>query len=443
MKRRHLLLSGLAAPAVLRHARAAYNVPTSPSIVRQQIIADYGFIPEVSPTVETRTLWETRVRMKNGMFPATDVRFALFHGFIGSNGEGEIPLPNPVTYQAAFEQITVGRAQVATFGSEPSLTLPAGSVAMPISNPFGANLLAGEVFAAQLSAQVANLGEDVAISRFNAAAAGTNGFNSYRSLLTTSQIGTAGTWSAVGRDAGNGGPGVTACIGLPSQNYVSLAGLGDSNLVGRDDATPDATGHYGHIAKAAFTSGQNGSAIPYIDLAQSGEQVTTMTSGLGLARSSLLRYVSHVVTNYGINDIRHGGKTVNQVTTALTAWWAALKARGLVIIEQTLPPWTTTTNAYADFAGQTIVAGWGPGGFRDQINAFKQTALSARQIDYIIDINTVLEDQSNPGYWRTNAGGPLTVDGQHAISLGHTLCVPVAQAVLQQLQMPVSPVRIP
>jgi hypothetical protein len=437
MKRRTLLVGGLAMPAVLRRARGAYNAPML--VVHPQIISNGGAVPEVSPTVTNQTLWETRVSVKNGAFAAQDIRFALYTGYIDSAGGGELPLGNPVTIQAALEQTSIGRAILATFGGSTILTT-APSTVMVLTGLIGAALAANEVFKVQLQETV-TLGDNIAISRFNAASVGNAGFDSFRSQVSPGQVGTPGVWSSAGRLSGNGGPLVAAIIGTPAQNYPSCVMLGDSNLVGRDDTVPDANGNWGHICKALYTAGPGGSSVPVANLAQSGERASTIVGSLGTARSALLRYASHVIMNYGVNDLRAGGQTATQVIASLTSIYANFRARGLQIIEQTIVPWTTSSDGWSTPEGQTIAANFGAGEFRDQVNAFKVSKLADGTLAGLVDINQAVEDQSNPGKWRTNAG-VITADGQHCNALGHTLSVTPAQAALTGLRLPSTPVRV-
>lgn len=443
MKRRRFIARALAAPAILRWD-ASYNLPVVPNLVRPQVVSNGGIIPEVLQNVATISLWEMRSQVKNGPFPASDLRLALYTGSINLSGLGEIPTGNAATLQAGIESITQGLYKAAPIAGQILLPEVSG-MGMLITDPVGLSLAANEVFRLQLGTQV-NAGDFVALSRFNAGAVNLTGWNAYRSVLTlaTSQIGTVGTWSGSGRFSGNGGPCVTAVIGTPTQNYPSVAMLGDSNLVGRDDATPDAFGNYGHIAKALYSAGPGGASVPVMNLAQSGERATTITNGLGSARLTLLKYASHVITNYGANDLRGGAEIPSVLQDALTTLWAMLRGRGLRVIEQTIVPFTTSTDNWTTTANQTYGANFQPGGYRDQMNTFKVNALATGLIDGLIDVNTVLADATDPSKWAIGAGATaLTADGQHANSAGHTLCVPVALAALNSLKLPLTPIRIP
>lgn len=441
MKRRHFIAGTLFAPAIIRRGSASYNIPAVSNIVRQQVIANGGVIPVTSQAVPTTSLWESRVQVKNGAFDASDIRVVLYLGYIDASGGGELALPNAQSVQAAIESITLASAKFSPLSAQPIVLEPPG-VAYVVTDPVGFNLIANEVFRVQLATQV-TAGDSVSLSRFNAASVGTNGWNSYRSALIQSQIGVAGVWSGVNRLAGIGSPGPTAIIGTPVQNYPSVAMLGDSNLVGRDDFVPDAFGNFGHIAKALYTSGPGGASVPVMNLAQSGENLATWITGKASVRNSLLKYVSHVVTNYGRNDI-HGGQTPATVQGWLTTLWATLRARGLRVIEQTFPPWTTSTDGWTTVENQSYVVNFQPGGPRDQMNAFKLNAFASGLIDGIIDINAVLADSGDSSKWAVGTGGvALTADGQHANSAGHTACVPVARTALSSLMLPLTPIHIP
>lgn len=53
---------------------------------------------------------------------------------------------------------------------------------------------------------------------------------------------------------------------------------------------------------------------------------------------------------------------------------------------------------------------------RDQLNVLIRQAAAAGEFDYLIDVNSVWEDQANLGKWAT-AGGTPTPDGTHPSAL--------------------------
>ena len=412
--------AALTAPSMLLEMFAFSPEHTPLAGVRPQIVTNKGILP-CGAGPHGYTLTESRTMVRNGWRPCREIRLILAGFTVSSFGAGEQPLPNPLTVEAALETLApADRAERVRFDGQPGAVIAPGA-GLLLSDPVALDVAANDGFKVQLGHRIAGIDGTLPTGSWFVG-------DGYRSVLATSQIGTAGAWTARDRqDSANVGT-VTAVIGLPDRNYPSVAILGDSNLQGRDDDTGDAAGNHGHVPRALYLSGPGGTCMPHTQMSRSGERASTIANGGATFRLRLLQYVSHVITNYGTNDLV-AGATCAQVTDALAQGWSMMKAHGVRVFQQLIVPKTSSSDRWATAAGQTFHSGYDPGGVRDRVNAWIRWQ-AGRLIDGIIDCNLALEDPRNPGCWLTN-GKPesVTADGLHANALGHALCVPVVQAV--------------
>lgn len=135
-----------------------------------------------------------------------------------------------------------------------------------------------------------------------------------------------------------------AIIGITSKKTLAI--VGDSIAVGTSDVL-DGTMAAGYIARAF------GNRYAYMNLAIYGSALSQFLSS-GAKRSALINsYCSHVITNYGTNDV-FSGRTAVQVKADLISFVSQFWTKPTAVC--TLLPRTTSTDSWATAANQTVAA---------------------------------------------------------------------------------------
>ena len=174
-----------------------------------------------------------------------------------------------------------------------------------------------------------------------------------------------------------------AVIGATRRSSVAL--VGDSRWNGINDRPGDAFNHHGEAERSI------GPFFAFSNMSQASETANTYNGAGGARRRALVaKYFSHVVCNYGINDMG-----TNTSAAKLQTLWDAAKAASAAanngmqkLFQATLPPVTTSTvattaassnltvasvtiplvNARALKVGQTVtVAGITPAGYNGSV----------------------------------------------------------------------------
>jgi lysophospholipase L1-like esterase len=199
----------------------------------------------------------------------------------------------------------------------------------------------------------------------------------------------------------------SAIIGTPldiSHKAVSIEG--DSISVGSGSATNQRNASYADTPNTPYGGGfiQRALAnkIPYIHVGRGGETAIGAATGRYLRMTHQHRCSSTIV-EYGVNDIT-GGVSLSQLQNALLDIWKAASARGSAVFQTTITPVTTSTDAWATTANQTVTANELK---RTQLNDWIRT-VPAPLTGYF-EIADIAETSRNSGIWK--AAG--TADGTH------------------------------
>lgn len=191
------------------------------------------------------------------------------------------------------------------------------------------------------------------------------------------------------------GYGPVAIIDYTTRASVAIIGDSKTRLVTGIGNTW--AGEFGEIAPSL------GRTIACMNLGRSGEAATGFITA-HTKRVALAAYCSHVVCNYGINDLTIGGSSAS-VQASLTT------IRGYFtqpFFQGTIAPVSTSTDSWVTTANQTTVAS---NANRVAVN----TWLRAGNLgDGIFDIAGVVESSLNSGIW---AAG-YTSDGTHENLIG-------------------------
>jgi lysophospholipase L1-like esterase len=198
--------------------------------------------------------------------------------------------------------------------------------------------------------------------------------------------------------AGQGGPVQGPCAIIGQTTKASFCFVGDSRLAGATDTYADTSHNIGSAERslAALT--------PVMNLGVPGDRAQNYVTSHAL-RLALSQYCSHILCNYGINDLA-SARTSTQVLADL----ATIRGyfTGKPFIQTTLEPWTTSTDAWATTTNQTPAA-W------DAQRVSVNTAIRAGTVaDKFVDIADTLESARNSGIW----GAGYTTDGIHPNNTG-------------------------
>lgn len=200
-----------------------------------------------------------------------------------------------------------------------------------------------------------------------------------------------------------------AILGITTRPSFAL--VGDSIAVGVGDAA-DSQLACGFIARAL------GNKFGYVNLGVSGEAVNGLTANAQYAqRAYLAQFCSHVISNYGTNDIGTGsGRTAAQVITDISAFrlkWFPTQ----VFYQTTLLVRTTSSDAFVTEANQTVVATDAVrAAFNDQL---RLGALTSR-FDGILDVDQICQNSYNGRKWKAfgTTTNRMTADGTHPSPYG-------------------------
>lgn len=166
----------------------------------------------------------------------------------------------------------------------------------------------------------------------------------------------------VGGDGSGHAYGPCAVLTDTRERRPIVAVVGDSIAVGSGD-TPPAQRSAGYVMRAL-----DGASIPSVrhaKLAQQGSSLQGFSSGAfgsGLWGTStpsgfnwffpLTAGATHIIHQYGVNDLYAGG-TSSAAMLTLAMNWGWLAARGLSVWQTTVTPITTSTDSWATVGNQT------------------------------------------------------------------------------------------
>jgi len=346
--------------------------------------------------------------------------------YLKNDSTAEHVLPNDYTWEAAIESITPSTYQQA-FAQGIKLPVIQGSAGIPLvlSDPIGLDLAAGSSFWLRQSILVSTSSQYIPGSTHLAGATDTG----WISPAATSQVPGTGDMTLPASGAGFGGP-QAIILGIPAAPMASVCFVGDSIADGTYDVA-DATGNYGFFARGL--SSVNGYPVPYISQTIGGDQFAVNTYAYAPRKRVFWPYVTHLVISLGTNDIFSNNASLSTLQTYVTDMLTAAKrtigpyGKPLQTAVVTLFPRTNSTDSWATAANQTTQTHMDVGGVRTTYNAWLASIAGGDLLDAVIDVNTYVEDPSNPGKWLTNGTANYpTPDGTHPASALHILA---AQAV--------------
>ena len=202
-------------------------------------------------------------------------------------------------------------------------------------------------------------------------------------------------------------------------NERSVAIFGDSIALGRYDVYDSS------LRKGFF---ERSLPYPHANFSRAGEQANGVIASSPRRVALVNQYFSHVISNYGHNDIVSGGATDAQLVSYMSTFTTGFP--GKRILPCTLTPYTTDGTALAQpttapwqlEATQTVAA---TNGYRESYNASVRAGLISGCIGFV-DVNLAATSTLNTSKWM---GGqkingllaPLTTDGIHPNHIGNAM----------------------
>jgi hypothetical protein len=184
-----------------------------------------------------------------------------------------------------------------------------------------------------------------------------------------------------------------AIISRTAQSSVCV--IGDSIAFGQGDTYSNSSGDLGSIDRSI------GPTYGYIDSSITGDTAQHFAGNPQPAVISLAAYCSHVIVEYGHNDIYVNSDSLGTLEGFLTTSYG-LFTGGQIIGQTTLTPTTTSTDGWATTTNQTIVAGNTTRvSFNDALRAgtFGPTG-------GFLEMANPVETAQDSGIWKAGAGFP-------------------------------------
>jgi hypothetical protein len=226
--------------------------------------------------------------------------------------------------------------------------------------------------------------------------------------------------------AATGSFAVFPLVVLGMSSVPSVICYGDSRLSGRSDSTAVSTGSSANFGRWGL--GEVCRSLdydrPYCNVGCETDTIQNFNASHTL-RAALAQYHTHVHFEYGINDLT-AGRTAAVIQTALQAGYALFPTKK--ISQSTIPPVSTSTDAWATVANQTVVAS---NAQRILLNNWIRTKPSPLWAYF--EVADVVESARDSGLWKAPTGsagitGAVTGDGTHETPYGYNL-IQVSNAI--------------
>lgn len=213
--------------------------------------------------------------------------------------------------------------------------------------------------------------------------------------------------------------GPIAIIGTTTRNSVVIVGdsigLGDSSK----ETVGDASGDFGVVARSI------GPYYAYSSLCQNGDQAEDFVAS-HTNRAALFAYASHLICEYGSNDLYTNSASAATVLGLLQSIWGYHTALGpeKVACQTSIAPRTNSTDNWATTGGQSQVSSTVN---TRRISVNNTNAALPAGLHKYFDINAALE--ASPGIWKvTGSANGYVVDGIHPNTAG-SLLIPASGVI--------------
>lgn len=188
-----------------------------------------------------------------------------------------------------------------------------------------------------------------------------------------------------------------AILGVqPGAVVPSVAMVGDSIAYGIGDMQFANSPREGFLSRACDSVN-----LPWLKVCIPGDRAVTVSEQQmqhSQMRNYLLRYVSHVIDEYGHNDIADQTKLTALQSYASTRW-SYYKSLGVKTFATTLTPRDASSDKYVTRSGQTPAAGFQHGATADQYNTWIQSG-HVDNLDGAFDVRTPVQDLVSHTAWK-------------------------------------------
>ncbi len=325
----------------------------------------------------------------------TQLQVAWANWYVSANNTGELTAAGTLTLTAAIEYPLGTIAGVFKWGGNSTVSMAASTTSLTDALD-GLNIPAGALFAIRSYAVGTSgivftgegAGNSVGCATF--AVSGVSDLTQVGGSFTDTQAGIAYRPVAI----------------LAPTTSPTLALVGDSRPQGLNDLASDIYGGRGIFERAINKQ------FGCIRLAASGERLQTVLVANGATnyanRKALIdAYCTHIVSDYGINDLNSGGRTAAELTTDVQSFVTLM---GKPTIWSTLEPLATSSDSFATTANQTTNATVNPK--RVTFNASIRNG--AAGISGFLEIADAVEDTRDLGKWKVDGtASKWTSDGTH------------------------------
>lgn len=398
--------------------KTSKNVPAP----KRQIVCTRGIFPTlIEGSGSTYTRFESHIKVNTGEQPCSSLQFH-YAAMRSRDAEdstlsvADFNLQAALVYNSQFFPMSIGG----------TTTTPVNPAALPVTNAAGVYLPANVEVTLKTGAIVASAG--LAIP------------GGLSQTVRTKKVGSTDTASQIFSrfDINNNTGRVDTTLGLfpvmvtgiPAKRHVAIAGWGDSLMAGVGDVTNNANGAMGWFEHACHAVDGASRNIPFTNLSKSGDMTSTYSVDEAQARFACLEYATHVIFGMGNNDIM-SGRTLAQMQESHLEAWAHAKLFGCKVGAVTLTPRTTSTDSWATVANQTPMSGYTTAGIRGQFNAWLVQQKALGNLDFIVDVNSVVADTTNPDVFKAG----FSYDGTHWGAASTLTVAAYAKTVLLTLEV--------
>lgn len=205
------------------------------------------------------------------------------------------------------------------------------------------------------------------------------------------------------------GYGPCAIIGMTSRSSIFLSG--DSRVLGvsESNVSQDPTGAKGEFERSIAKE------FAFINASAGGDRIAVAVAGYTL-RLALAQYCTHVLINYGINDLNNGRSTA-QIMADLVTLAGMFGSKPVRC--STVAPYTTSTDGWTTTANQTV-----SGIEANRVALNKSIRRVPAPFAGIVEIADAVESGRDSGLWKAN----FTPDGLHENSAA-TLAIEQERAI--------------
>ena len=199
----------------------------------------------------------------------------------------------------------------------------------------------------------------------------------------------------------------TPCAIIGTTTEPSFAIVGDSIAYGQGDTNSDITGDYGIVARSVGPFGG------YMNMTRSGDQGAKLVAS-HTNRAALMTYASHMICQYGSNDLYTLGNSPATILADLQSIWGYITGLGggRKAYQLTVLTRATSTDGWTTTANQTITSG---NADRIALNALLRAVPAG--LTACLDVADVMESARDSGKWLPGpSSNYYTSDGTHPVT---------------------------